>query len=185
MVETVSKMLPLGTKAPDFCLQDTMTGKFMKLVDLASSTATVVMFICNHCPYVLLIREKLIEVAKTYQAKGISFIAISSNDPIEFPADGPEAMRAEANSRHFPFPYLFDDTQEVAKSYHAACTPDFFVFDKDLLCVYRGRFDDAKPRNDRPVTGSELSAALDNILANKPVAAEQIPSIGCNIKWKK
>lgn len=185
MAETPSTMLPLGTQAPDFQLIDTCDGKLKSLRELKSNHATVVMFICNHCPYVKHIMQKLIDVAKQYQAKGIAFIAINSNDVKNYPADGPEKMYIQAENWGFTFPYLFDETQEIAKAYHAACTPDFFVFDKDLLCVYRGQFDEATPGNDYPVSGKALTRALDDILTGKLVDQNQRPSVGCNIKWKK
>lgn len=184
MAKTPSNMIPLGTLAPNFNLFDTMSQKTVSLEDLRSDIATVVMFICNHCPYVIHIREKLVEVANKYQAKGIRFIAISSNDATSYPSDGPEKMHVEATEHGYPFPYLYDESQEVAKAYQAACTPDLYIFDKNLQCVYRGRFDDATPGNQQPVTGKDLTNALDNILANKPVSTDQIASIGCNIKWK-
>lgn len=185
MSETPSSMIPLGTKAPDFALMDAISSKPIRLSDHRSPIATVIMFICNHCPYVKLILATVVKVAKTYQAQGISFIAISSNDAAAYPADAPEAMRAEALRQGFTFPYLIDETQAVAKAYHAACTPDFYIFDRDLLCVYRGRFDAATPGNNLPVTGSDLMAALEAVLRGEPVNEEQVPSLGCNIKWKK
>lgn len=185
MAETPSTMIPLGTIAPDFRLVDTRTGKQISLQDVKSDIATVIIFLCNHCPYVKLIQSKLVEVAKTYQAKGIRFVGISSNDINNYPQDGPEFMKAEAEKFHYTFPYLFDETQTVAKAYHAACTPDFFVFDKDLRCVYRGRFDEATPGNQKQVTGADLTMALDCVLAGKAVSVKQIASVGCNIKWKK
>ncbi len=185
MAETPSMMIPLGTKAPDFRLLDVCSDKYVTLQELKSDVATVVMFICNHCPYVKHIQEKLVEVTTKYKEKGIHFIAINSNDVENYPADSPELMKAEAEKHRYPFPYLYDETQEVAKAYHAACTPDLYVFDKDLKCVYRGRFDEATPGNRKPVTGADLCAALDNILASKPVNSHQLPSVGCNIKWKK
>ncbi len=184
MAETPSKMLPLGSKAKDFFLTDTRSNKMVSLRDYPSSIATVIMFLCNHCPYVKHIQTKLVEIAKTYQQKGITFIAISSNDANRYPADGPEKMALEADKFGYTFPYLYDETQEVAKSYDAACTPDFYIFDKDLLCIYRGCFDASTPGNNQPVTGNDLTNALDNILVNKPVSQEQRPSLGCNIKWK-
>jgi len=184
MAETPSTMIPLGTKAPDFNLLDTISNKMLALNDLQSTKATVIMFICNHCPYVKHIQKKLVEVANQYQNKNVQFIAISSNDTQKYPADGPEEMRLEAQTHHYPFPYLYDETQIVAKSYQAACTPDFFVFDKHLACVYRGRFDDSTPGNNRPVTGVDLCTALDNVLAGMPVSTDQKASLGCNIKWK-
>lgn len=185
MAKTPSNMLPLGTKAPSFNLLDTRSNKFLSLDDLKSNTATVIAFICNHCPYVKYIQTKLVEVANLYQSKGISFIAINSNDIVAYPDDSPEKMQKEALAHQYPFPYLFDETQEIAKAYHAACTPDFYIFDKNLACVYRGRFDDATPGNQHIVTGQDLTAALDDILAGKPVSDDQHPSLGCNIKWKK
>lgn len=185
MAETPSTMIPLGTKAPDFTLLDTVTHQLKSLSELKSELATVVMFICNHCPYVKNIQDKLVEVANEYQAKGITFIAISSNDAKNYPGDAPDKMSEEARHHHYPFPYLFDETQEIAKAYHAACTPDLYIFDGDLLCVYRGRFDDSTPGNGKAVTGADLSQALDSIIAGKQVPKEQHASVGCNIKWKK
>ena len=185
MALTYSTMLALGTAAPDFLLTDTTSGKTLGFRELKSDKATVVMFICNHCPYVQHILDKLIEVTKTYQKKGISFIAISSNDALNYAADAPEKMKELAKTKAFSFPYLYDKTQEVAKAYHAACTPDFYVFDKALKCAYRGRFDGASPGNEVAVTGEDLCAALEAVLAGKPVNPEQKPSMGCNIKWKK
>lgn len=185
MAETPSKMLPLGTKAPDFNLHDTCTGKNKSLQDLKSDKGTVIMFICNHCPYVKHLQSKLVEVAKKYQKQGISFIAISSNDVVNYPADSPEKMKLEAEKNGYTFPYLYDETQQVAKAYQAACTPDFYLFDGDLKCVYRGCFDDSTPGNGRPVTGKDLSEALDDLLSGKVISSDQKPSVGCNIKWKK
>lgn len=185
MALTPSNMLPLGTKAPDFCLFDTRTGKKLSLNELKSDIATVIMFICNHCPYVIHIQDKIAEVAREYQKKGVSFIAISSNDIATRPEDGPLHMKEEADKHHYTFPYLYDQSQDVAKAYQAACTPDLYVFDKNLACVYRGRFDNATPGNQQPVTGKDLTNALDAVLAGKEVSAEQMPSYGCNIKWRK
>lgn len=185
MAETPSTMIALGTPAPDFNLVDTRTNQPMSLQDLKSDKATVIMFLCNHCPYVKHIQNKIVETARAYQAKGISFIAISSNDVSAYPADGPDQMRKESDKHGYSFPYLYDETQQVAKAYKAACTPDIYIFDADLKCVYRGRFDDSTPGNNKPVTGNDLRRALDNILAHKPVDATQNASIGCNIKWKK
>ena len=185
MAETPSSMIPLGTPAPSFRLLDTRSGKQLTLEELKSNIATVIMFLCNHCPYVKHIQTKLVELAASYQTKGVTFIAISSNDVKFYPADAPDKMKAESEKHHYSFPYLYDETQEVAKAYHAACTPDFYVFDKNLACVYRGRFDDSTPGNQRLVTGTDLRNALDNILADKPVSADQKASVGCNIKWIK
>ena len=184
MARTPSNMLPLGTLAPSFTLPDTTNGKTVSLADLKSDKATVIMFICNHCPFVKHVDEQLVALANDYQAKGVSFIAISSNDVENYPQDGPELMKEEAEKLGYPFPYLYDETQEVAKDYDAACTPDFYIFDGDLKCAYRGQLDDSRPGNGRPVTGADIRAALDDILAGKEVAAMQIPSLGCNIKWK-
>jgi len=185
MALTPSTMLPLGTIAPDFTLKDTRSDQLVSLSDLKSDRATVIMFICNHCPYVKHVQTKLVEVAKKYQKQGVSFIAINSNDAKNYPADSPEAMKKVAEEKGYTFPYLFDETQAVAKAYQAACTPDFYIFDKNLACVYRGRFDDATPGNSNPVTGQALSHALDAILTDQPVNPDQKPSVGCNIKWKK
>lgn len=186
MALTPSNMLPLGTLAPDFNLPDTRKmGEWVSLQSSKSHIATVIMFICNHCPYVKHIQAKLVEVAKIYQKKGITFIAISSNDIKNYPADDPEHMRCEAELHDYSFPYLYDETQQVAKDYQAACTPDFYVFDNELRCVYRGRFDSSTPGNNIPVTGCDLTLALDNLLMNQPITHAQCPSIGCNIKWKE
>lgn len=183
MALTPSAMLPLNTLAPAFVLPDTVSGKTLSLEQLKSNIATVIMFLCNHCPYVKHIQKKLVEVAQHYQQQGIQFIAISSNDAKKYPADSPERMREEAQTHHYPFPYLYDATQAVAKAYQAMCTPDFYVFDHALRCVYRGRFDEATPGQAVPVTGRDLSAALEAILAGEAVADNQQPSLGCNIKW--
>lgn len=184
MAETPSNMLPLGTKAPDFTLVDTRNGKPVSLQQAKSDKATVIMFLCNHCPYVKHIQNKLVEVVNAYQKKGINFIAINSNDVKNYPADSPEKMKQEAESHGYQFPYLYDETQNVAKEYQAACTPDFYVFDKSLSCAYRGRFDDSTPGNRKPITGNDLTHALDDILAGKAIDTKQQPSLGCNIKWK-
>ncbi len=182
MAVTPSTMIPLQTKAPNFELIDVLRGKLVTLEDRKSDKATVIVFMCNHCPFVKHILPGLIEVADKYIRKGISFVAINSNDVETYPDDSPEHMKTVAEG--LGFPYLFDETQSVAKAYHAACTPDFFVFDKDLKCVYRGQFDDSRPRSDIPVTGHDLSEALDAVLAGRPVSENQKPSIGCNIKWR-
>ena len=185
MALTPSSMLPLGTPAPAFTLQDVISNQSISLSDVRSDIATVVIFMCNHCPYVKHIQHALAETAKKYQAKDICFIGINSNDIDTYPEDSPEHMRDAARQNGYSFPYLFDPTQRVAKAYQTACTPDFYVFDKNLACVYRGRFDESTPGNNKPVTGKDLTNALDALLAKKPVNPEQLPSVGCNIKWKK
>lgn len=186
MAATPSTMIPLGTKAPDFRLLDTVSGTAKSLEELKSEKATVIAFICNHCPYVKHINGALVKMAVEYQEKGVQFIAISSNDVENYPQDSPEKMKETAELQSYPFPYLYDETQEVAKAYQAACTPDFFVFDSELKCVYRGQFDNSRPKNEKPVTGSDLRRALDLALEGKLIPEEaQIPSIGCNIKWKQ
>ncbi len=177
-------MLPLGTAAPDFELPDTVSNQPRSLAQLKSDTATVIMFICNHCPYVKHIQHQLAATANHYQAQGVQFIAISANDVNNYPEDAPDKMQALAQELGFDFPYLYDESKAVAKAYKAACTPDFYIFDHDLKLIYRGRYDEATPGRDVPVTGKDLHAALDNIIAGKPVATKQIPSMGCNIKWK-
>jgi len=184
MALTESNMMALGTKAPDFTLPNVVSGKKLNLKDLKSNKGTVVMFICNHCPYVIHVREGLLKVVREYSAKDISFIAINSNDVKNYPDDSPENMKKQALKYDYPFPYLFDETQNTAKAYQAACTPDFYVFDKNLKCVYRGRMDDSRPESGTPVTGKDLRRALDCLLAGKPVDPNQLPSMGCNIKWK-
>lgn len=185
MAATASNMLPLGTIAPDFHLADTQSGKPLGLQDLKGEQGTIVMFICNHCPYVLHIKQQLIAIAQQYAMLGVSTIAISSNDVENYPQDAPDKMQQLMADWGNPFAaYLYDETQAVAKAYQAACTPDIYLFDANLVCVYRGRLDSATPKNDEPVTGQDLRNALDNLLAKHPINAEQIPSIGCNIKWK-
>lgn len=184
MALTPSNMLPLGTPAPAFDLPDAISGKNLSLHQLKSDIATVIMFICNHCPYVKHIQDGLVALAKDYQNKNITLVAINSNDVIHYPDDAPDKMRDTAIQLGYSFPYLYDETQNVAKAYQAACTPDFYIFDKDLRCVYRGQFDDSRPGNKIPVTGKDVRTALDNILAGKAVEPDQKPSVGCNIKWK-
>jgi len=183
MALTPSTMLPLGTVAPDFSLPDT-NGKTVSLADFKGAPALLVMFICNHCPYVIHIREGLAQLGRDYLAKGVAVAAISSNDVANYPADSPARMKDEAKSAGYTFPYLYDESQAVAKAYRAACTPDLFLFNRERKLVYRGQFDDARPGNSAPVTGKDLRAALDALLAGKPVGAAQKPSMGCNIKWK-
>ncbi len=184
MAATPSTMIPLGTKAPGFRLLDPVTHAYTLLDDIKSDKATVVMFICNHCPFVKHINDGLVAIASDYIPQGVSFVAINSNDAENYPEDAPDKMAEQARALGYPFPYLFDETQEVAQAYHAACTPDFYVFDGDLQCVYRGQFDDSRPRNSAEVTGRDIRNALDAVLAGQPVNPEQIPSIGCNIKWR-
>lgn len=181
---TPSTMIELGTLAPDFTLPDVITGKNISLQDIRSEKATVVMFICNHCPYVQHVIDEVANIAREYSAKGISFAAINSNDVEQYPEDSPEKMKEMALEKKFSFPFLYDESQDVARAYEAACTPDFYVFDKDLRCVYRGQLDDSRPKNNLSVTGSDLRRALDHILIGQPVDKIQKPSIGCNIKWK-
>ncbi len=185
MVLTPSNMMPLGTKAPDFNLTDAVSGKNMSLDELKSDKATVIMFICNHCPYVKHVQKGLVELANDYIPKGVSFIAINSNDVENYPDDSPENMKKVAERLGYPFSFLFDESQEVAKAYDATCTPDFFIFDKDLNCVYRGQMDESRPGNGKPVTGEDIREALEDILDGKSISDQQIPSIGCNIKWKQ
>jgi peroxiredoxin len=184
MALTPSNMLPLGTKAPDFTLYDTITAQQYNLEQVRDENATVIMFICNHCPYVKHVQPELVRLARDYQKENVGFVAISSNDAESYPEDAPELMRKEAQKLNYPFPYLYDETQDVARAYHAACTPDFYVFDKDLKLVYRGQLDDSRPGNQKPLTGKDIRAALDDILHGNPVSEDQIPSQGCNIKWK-
>jgi thiol-disulfide isomerase/thioredoxin len=184
MALTPSTMLTLGTIAPDFTLLNVLTQQNLSLQQLKSATGTVIIFMCNHCPYVKHILPKLIAVAKEYQQNNIQFIGINSNDAENYPEDSPENMRKFAKQLNFPFSYLYDESQEVAKAYQAACTPDFYLFDDKLKCVYRGRFDGATPGNQVPVTGNELIAAMNNLLAHQPINNNQQPSVGCNIKWK-
>lgn len=183
MVRTASTMLPLGTAAPDFSLPNAIDGKTVSLADFRGAPL-LVMFICNHCPYVKHIRDGLAEFAQKYQAKGVAVVAISSNDAGAYPQDGPDKMAEEARDAGYTFPYLFDDSQDVAKSYHAACTPDFFLFDQSHQLAYRGQLDDSRPGNGVPVTGTDLAAAIESMLDGKPVSEQQKASLGCNIKWK-
>ena len=184
MAATPSKMIPLGTEAPPFTLRDTISGDMLSLDQLKSDQATVVMFLCNHCPYVKHVNPQLVRVARDYQPQGVSFVGISSNDVETYPEDGPEEMKKVAQQLGYPFPYLYDESQEIARSYEAACTPDFYIFDGDMKLVYRGQLDESRPKNDQPVTGRDLRQALDSVLSGQPVSTEQQASIGCNIKWK-
>jgi peroxiredoxin len=183
MSVTPSNMLALGTTAPDFNLIDTTSNCSKQLNQLKGSNGTVIMFICNHCPFVVHVNEALVAIANTYTNKGIGFIAISSNDAIAYPQDAPDKMKAHALNEGYPFPYLYDASQEVAKIYNAACTPDLYVFNGDLKLVYRGQLDNSRPGNGIPVTGNDLRHALDCLLEGKTNNTIQKPSIGCNIKW--
>lgn len=184
MAATESRMNELGTKAPDFNLYDTVDNKMKNLKELKGKKATVVLFICNHCPYVIHINHELVNTANDFIPKGISFIAISSNDVVNYPQDSPEKMKETADENNYPFPYLYDETQEVAKAYGAECTPDIFVYDSNLKLVYRGQFDNSRPKNNEPITGKDLRNALSAIVEGRTVDQTQIPSIGCSIKWK-
>ena len=184
MARTPSNMLPLGTTAPDFNLLDTVSDNVLSLQNLKGDKATVIMFICNHCPFVVHVNPEVVSIANAYADKGISFIAISSNDVVNYPQDSPEKMKLHAKAESYPFPYLYDETQEAAKAYDAACTPDFYVFDADLKLNYRGQIDDSRPGNGIAVSGKDLRYALDCLLENRENKQIQKPSIGCNIKWK-
>ena len=183
MVAVNSTMLPLGTKAPGFRLLDT-NGRLVTLQDFVQAPALLVVFMCNHCPYVKHLRSGLAQLARDYHPRGVAMVGISSNDVANYPADSPAKMAEEAKAAGYIFPYLYDETQEVAKVYRAACTPDIYLFDHNQRLVYRGQFDDSRPGNGVPVTGKDLRAALDALLEGKTVPSTQKPSIGCNIKWK-
>ncbi|OUR92365.1 thioredoxin family protein [Flavobacteriales bacterium 34_180_T64] len=184
MARTPSNMLPIGTKAPAFNLLDTVSNSRMSLAELKGDSATVVMFICNHCPFVIHVNSQISKLANDYSSKGVNCIAISSNDVENYPQDAPHLMREVALKEGYSFPYLYDETQEIAKAYEAACTPDFYVFDSNLNLVYRGQLDDSRPGNGLPVTGEDLRNAIDALLNNESINPNQKPSIGCNIKWK-
>lgn len=184
MSYTESTMLELGTKAPYFELPDTVTGHTLSLDDITGDGPTVIMFLCNHCPYVKHVNAEIVRLANDYIPRGVTFAAISSNDVARYPDDGPDHMKEVAKKEGYPFPYLYDETQKVARAYDAACTPDFYLFDSDHVLVYRGRLDGSRPKNDVPVTGSDLRAALDAVLESRHVPDKQYPSGGCNIKWK-
>ena len=185
MARTPSTMLALGTQAPAFSLPDT-EGKIVSLKDFANAPALLIAFICNHCPYVKHLRAELAAVGREYQARGVAIVAINSNDVANYPDDSPAKMKEEKAAAGYTFPYLFDETQAVAKAYRAACTPDFFLFDGAHRLVYRGQFDDSRPRVEKilPVTGKDIRAALDAVLSGQPVSPDQKPGLGCNIKWK-
>lgn len=184
MAVTPSTMLELGTPAPDFKLPEPTTGRQVSLSDFKDASALLVVFMCNHCPYVKHIQRQMSDMIKTYQREGLAAVGISSNDVSTHPDDGPEQMAAEAKRLGYTFPYLYDESQAVAKAYRAACTPDIYLFDRERKLVYRGQFDNSRPGSDRPVTGSDLRAAITAVLAGKQPSAEQKPSMGCNIKWK-
>lgn len=185
MAATYSAMVALGTSAPPFKLPDVISGDEVSLPDSKGSVGTVILFICNHCPYVKHINTELVKLANAYQSNGIRFLAISSNDAEKYPEDSPEKMKAAALQLAYPFVYLYDESQDVARAYDAACTPDFFVYDKNLKLVYRGQFDDARPSNNVAVTGKDLRQALDALIEGQPALVDQKASIGCNIKWKR
>ena len=184
MARTLSTMVSLGTEAPDFILPDPVSGKEITLESIKGDIATMIMFICNHCPFVKHVNAELVELANDYKNKGIGFVAINSNDVINHPEDSAGLMTQVAKQLKYPFPYLYDESQEIAKAYDAACTPDFFIYDKGLRLVYRGQLDDSRPGNEIPVTGKDIRHALDCLINSEPVTKEQRPSIGCNIKWK-
>ena len=184
MALTPSNMMPLGTEAPHFKLVDTKDDNEKSLDELKGEVGTLVMFICNHCPFVIHVNEELVRLANDYKSKGINLIAISSNDVVNYPQDGPDKMKQHAIENRYSFPYLYDETQDVAKAYDAACTPDFFLFNKDLALVYAGQLDDSRPGNGKPVTGKDLRAAIDALIHKSPIDPNQKPSMGCNIKWK-
>ena len=184
MARTPSVMIPLGSRAPVFSLPDTVSGKIISLQEVKGNIATVIMFLCNHCPFVKHVNHQLVIMANDYSNKGVGFIAISSNDVVNFPEDAPEHMKRTARQLGYPFPYLYDETQEVAKAFRAACTPDFYIYDTSLRLAYRGQLDDSRPGNGIPVTGKDIRTALDCLLEGKEVPGEQKPAIGCNIKWK-
>jgi peroxiredoxin len=184
MVLTTSTMLPLGTRAPDFKLPDVVSGKQVQLADFAKKKALLVMFICRHCPYVQHLRQGLASFSRDYQSKDLAIVGISANDPETHPEDAPDKLAQEVREQDYRFPLLFDASQSVARAYTAACTPDFFLFDAQRGLVYRGQFDASRPGNGIAVTGSDLRAAVDAVLADRPVAREQKASLGCNIKWR-
>jgi peroxiredoxin len=184
MAQTASKMLPLGTLAPKFRLKDTNSSNHFSYDDLKGNRGTLVMFICNHCPFVIHVIDEIVRVANDYRVQGIGFIAISSNDAVQYPQDAPMMMTEFAYKNKIDFPYLYDESQEVAKAFDAACTPDFFLFDAQDKLFYRGQLDDSRPNNGIPLSGNDLRSAIDAIIYNRTLASPQKPSIGCNIKWK-
>lgn len=184
MVLTPSTMLPLGTMAPDFSLLEVVSGQTLTLKDVTGEKGLLVMFICRHCPFVKHIQDQLAQLGKDYQSQGLGIVAISANNAVSHPDDAPDKLREMAEKVGFVFPFLYDETQAIAKAYKAACTPDFFLFDSETKLVYRGQLDDSRPGNDQPVTGKDLRTAIDLVLAGQPIPPDQKPSIGCNIKWK-
>ncbi|MDX5334126.1 MAG: thioredoxin family protein [Gammaproteobacteria bacterium] len=184
MARTPSTMLELGTPAPSFALPEPLTGNTVSLHDFDDRPALLVAFVCNHCPYVIHIRDQFIDFAREYADRGLQVVAISSNDVANYPDDSPEKMAELARQTKMPFPYLYDESQSAAKAYQAACTPDFFLFDADRKLVYRGQFDASRPKNDEPVTGQDMRNAVDALLDGQPMPEDQVPSLGCNIKWK-
>jgi peroxiredoxin len=184
MVRTLSTMLELGTSAPDFSLPDVVSGRPISLASFRDEKAFLVMFICRHCPFVKHVQEELARLGAAYRGRGVGIVAISSNDAAKYPDDAPERLKQMADELGFTFPVCFDETQEIAKAYTAACTPDFFLFDRARTLVYRGQLDGSRPESGEPVTGRDLRAAIDAVLSDRPVGADQRPSIGCNIKWK-
>ncbi|MDA9563599.1 thioredoxin family protein [Flavobacteriales bacterium] len=184
MARTPTTAIPLGFKAPDFNLPDTVSGENLTLNKVRGDKATLVIFMCNHCPFVVHVIDEIVQLANDYLPAGIKCVAISANDVLNYPDDSPQKMKELAEEKSFPFPYLYDESQEVAKAYDAACTPDFSVFDGDLTCVYRGQLDGARPENNVPVSGQDIRAVFEDILNGKPISKNQQPSIGCNIKWK-
>jgi len=181
---TPSTMMELGTKAPDFALPDVRTGKTIQLSDFSEQKLLLVVFMCAHCPYVKLVEREISDIGRDYQDIGLGMVAISANDAANYPDDAPEKLKAQANRLNFVFPYLYDETQQTAQAYRAACTPDLFLFNTDRKLVYRGQLDDARPGNGNPVTGKDLRAAINTVLSGFPISAEQLPATGCNIKWK-
>jgi peroxiredoxin len=184
MAKTLSTMLELGTPAPDFSLPDVVSGRTITLLSLRGQKALLVMFICRHCPFVKHIQGELARLGTDYRNRGVAIVAISANDAATYPDDAPERLKEMALELGFTFPYCYDETQEVAKAFSAACTPDFFLFNKERKLVYRGQLDDSRPDSGKPATGRDLRAALDAVLSDRPVGADQRPSVGCNIKWK-
>ena len=184
MALTESKMMALGTQAPDFALPDTVSGNVLGFSDIKGKSGTVILFLCNHCPYVIHVNSELVKIAKEYQSKDIGFVAISSNDAEKYPDDAPDKMKIVAKVLQYPFPYLYDESQEVARAYDAACTPDIYLFDQNDALFYRGRLDASRPGNEYPLNGKDLRNALDALLAGELSPEKQYPSAGCNIKWK-